>query len=88
MKRATIGGCKLEILYDGDGEGGGFTIEDPASVWLMLPDGDLFKLTGDCGDDIKAHIWVGGGWLYKAEKIEEVDDANTNHSFCHYPGIR
>lgn len=72
-KRAIIGGCKIEVVYQGEGDG--FTMEDPKEVWLMLPDGDLFQLTGECGADIAAHIWVGGGWLYKAEKIEEMPNA-------------
>ena len=73
MKRATIGGCKMEIYYEGKDEGGVFTMDDPAAVWLMLPDGDLFELTGECGSEIKAHIWVSGGWLYGAESIVDVE---------------
>ena len=67
MKCATIA-VKLEIYYEGEGEG--FAVDDPKAVWLMLPDCDLFELTGD---NIKAHIWVGGGWLYKAESIKDVE---------------
>ena len=70
MKRAIIGNCCLEIDYEGDGEG--FAFNDPKAVSLVLPDGDIFPLTGACGDDIKAHIWVSGGWLYRAESIEDV----------------
>ena len=69
MKCATIA-VKLEIYYEGEGEG--FSVDDPKAVWLMLPDCDLFELTGECGDNIKAHIWVSGGWLYKA-RIEVVE---------------
>ena len=70
MKRATID-CKVEYYFEGREEELG--LSDPLSAWLILPDGDLFELTGKSGDDIKAHIWVSGGWLYKA-KVENVTD--------------
>ena len=71
MKRATIGGCKLEIYYEGEQDG--LAISDPVSVWLILPDCDLIELTGTIGNTVKADIWCSGGWLYKAESIKEVD---------------
>ena len=70
MKRATLP-CHLEIYYEG--EGGGFAMDDPLAVLLRLPDGHLVELIGDCGSEIKAELWVTGGWLYKA-KIEVADD--------------
>lgn len=73
MKRATIN-CKLEYYFEGKEEGLDFN--DPIAVWLMLPDNDLYKLTGDVENDIRAAIWVSGGFLHGAEivKVDSIEE--------------